>query len=344
MRKMVQYNLLKNSISAYYAAIELHNKPNISYRYETVTLLMINAWELMLKAFIRKFFKDKSIFKDNNYTISFDTSLAYTEEYISANFQKGAFKAIKENLLLLEEYRDKIVHFYNEAIEPIIFTLLAKGALNYVEFIKKYFRKDILAKEGLFIMPLGFKLPFKPEDYLSNKSSSYNYSQEVKDFINNIVKVVEDLRSGGIEDSVVLGFNLYLDSVKKISNSDLLVAITNKDEAEIRLMQTKKISITNDPNATRYYISEEEIFNNYPLTHREVQHECKRRYIDCLINSDFYRIMGEIEKNPNLAYGRKLDAKQIKPVKHLYSPNVFDILDKHYIKKENTCSIFTEEN
>lgn len=27
-RKMVQNNLLKNSISAYFAAIEIHNKPN----------------------------------------------------------------------------------------------------------------------------------------------------------------------------------------------------------------------------------------------------------------------------------------------------------------------------
>ena len=43
-RKMVQNNLLKNSISAYFAAIEIHNKPNFSYRYETVTLLIMNAW------------------------------------------------------------------------------------------------------------------------------------------------------------------------------------------------------------------------------------------------------------------------------------------------------------
>jgi hypothetical protein len=49
-RKMVMSNLVKNSIAAYFAAIEVHNKPNISYRYETVTLLIINAWELLLKA------------------------------------------------------------------------------------------------------------------------------------------------------------------------------------------------------------------------------------------------------------------------------------------------------
>ena len=44
-RKMVQGNLVKNSVAAYFAAIEIHNKPNIAYRYETMTLLIINAWE-----------------------------------------------------------------------------------------------------------------------------------------------------------------------------------------------------------------------------------------------------------------------------------------------------------
>lgn len=62
-RKMVQNNLLKNSISAYFAAIEIHNKPNFSYRYETVTLLIMNAWELILKCFVKKYIKSKSIYK-----------------------------------------------------------------------------------------------------------------------------------------------------------------------------------------------------------------------------------------------------------------------------------------
>ena len=77
---MIQYNLFRNSVSAYFAAIELHNKPNISYRYETVSLLLINAWELILKAFIRKYVKNRSIFKDKEHTISIDYAVLYTEE------------------------------------------------------------------------------------------------------------------------------------------------------------------------------------------------------------------------------------------------------------------------
>lgn len=167
-RKMVQLNLIKNSAAAYFAAVEIHNKPNITYRYETVTLLMMNAWELVLKAYVKKFIKKKSIYTGDDHTISLDKAVDYVEEHINT-IEPKAFSAIKENLLLIEEYRNNIVHYYNEQLEPYIFMLTAKAALNYVDFLRKYFNKDILTEDGLFILPLGFKLPFKPEDFLSNK-------------------------------------------------------------------------------------------------------------------------------------------------------------------------------
>jgi hypothetical protein len=55
--------LLKNSISAMFSAIEIHNKPNISYRYPTVTILILNSWELLLKSYIYKVLKEKNIIK-----------------------------------------------------------------------------------------------------------------------------------------------------------------------------------------------------------------------------------------------------------------------------------------
>ena len=38
--------LLDASQAALFAGIEIHNKPNIAYRYPTATILIINAWEL----------------------------------------------------------------------------------------------------------------------------------------------------------------------------------------------------------------------------------------------------------------------------------------------------------
>lgn len=44
--------LIGNSKSAMLAAIEIYNKPRIEYRNEIFVQLLINAWELMLKAIL----------------------------------------------------------------------------------------------------------------------------------------------------------------------------------------------------------------------------------------------------------------------------------------------------
>ena len=51
-KKNVVYSLLNASKSAIFSAVEIHNKPQFLYRYPTVSMLIINAWELLLKAYI----------------------------------------------------------------------------------------------------------------------------------------------------------------------------------------------------------------------------------------------------------------------------------------------------
>jgi len=53
-------HLLRNSKAAMIAAVEIYNKPRFDYREECFTILLLNAWELILKAFLSK--KGKSIF------------------------------------------------------------------------------------------------------------------------------------------------------------------------------------------------------------------------------------------------------------------------------------------
>ena len=329
-RKMIQYNLIQNSIAAYFAAIEIHNKPNIPYRYETTTLLLFNAWELILKAFIRKYIKNRSIFENDGRTISFSKAVTYVNE--SLNRQKAnSFTAIKENLSLIEEYRNNIAHFYRESLEPQVFMLLARCALNYVEFVKEYFGKDIIDKEGLFIMPLGFKLPFKPQDFLSKKAVSSVYSEEAKKFIEKIIKVVQDLKDQNIEESVVLGFSVYMESVKKISNSDLLVAITSLDEADAKFVKVSKFQLVNDPNAQKVYLSDEEIINKYPLTYNDVFVKCKEQIPGFKQNNEFYDIMRKLKQNPTFSYQRKLNPISKKTsTTFLYSEKIIDEIKKEY--------------
>ena len=329
-RKMIQYNLLKNSISAYFAMIEIHNKPNISYRYETTTLLMINAWELALKSFIRKYIKNRTIFTGDGHTISLDKSLAYVEEKINS-LEKNKFTSIRENIESIEDYRNNITHFYNEELEPYIFMLLAKSSLNYVEFVKEYFHKDIMADEGLFILPLGFKLPFRPEEFLSNKAATRLETKEAKEFMKQIIKKISDLKDAGIEDSIVLGFNLYLESVKKCSNSDLIVAIGNIDNEDLRIVQEKKIKVTQDAHAMTVNISDEGLVENYPLTYKNVWKMCKKEIEGFKKGSKFDIIMKPLKEDPTLSYCRKANPKSDRSAKtYLYSEEIIEEIKERY--------------
>jgi hypothetical protein len=328
--KMIQFNLLKNSIAAYFAAIEIHNKPNISYRYETVTLLMLNAWELLLKAYIKKYIKNRSIFA-GEHTISFNKAVDFVNEDINSK-EPRSFLAIKENLKIIEVYRNNIAHFYDEQLIPHIFMLVARCAINYTEFMKLHFGKDILDKEELFIMPIGFKLPFKPEEFLSRNSQAYVSSKEAKAFIDNIITVTTDLKAQGIEESIVLGFNIYMESVKKAKNSDLLVAVTASAEAaDAVFVKTTKIQLTDDPNVPLYKMSDDEFREIWQYGYWDMLDWCKSNILNFKQDDKFRQFMRELKADNKCAYKRCLDSHNPKSVsKYFYNNNALKQLKAKY--------------
>lgn len=330
---MIFNNLLKNSISAYFAAIEIHNKPNIEYRYETVTLLLMNAWELALKAYIRKNIKGKSIFEKNGEnTISLSKSLMYVNDDINKKSSKK-FIAVRKNIEKIEKYRNEIVHFYSDNLEPYIFMLVARAALNYVEFIKTYFNKDIMQDDGLFIMPLGFKLPFKPEEFLSKNYAKYLGGKESKEFIKSIVSVTEELEKEGVSDSIVLGFNIYFESVKKNTNKDILAAITSVEESEVKFSKILKVTPTNDPSAQKIMVSDEQYVKIWNLDHQDLVNWCKKNIKDFKQNREFNKYKKILEKDRKCTHIRKLDPNNSKSqTKKFYSEYALEKLKELYSK------------
>jgi hypothetical protein len=77
-------HLLRNAKSALLAAIEIYNKPGFSYRDECFVILLLNAWELILKALISK--NGKSIYyrkkRGEPYkTLSVDDAFTMAEKF-----------------------------------------------------------------------------------------------------------------------------------------------------------------------------------------------------------------------------------------------------------------------
>lgn len=225
--KSVVKLLLDSSQAALFAGIEIHNKPNIPYRYPTATILIINAWELLLKAYVYKYIGKKRIYADDKkHTITFSKALGLVRDDVNTKQKNQKFMAVCENLDKLNDYRCSNVHFCDNELDPIIFMLISKAVLNYDAFIRQYFNKDITKNDNLIILPIGMKLPFDPIDYLKQ-----DFGKAHNDFVNDVVQSIRSLNDAGIQDSIVIGFNLVTERVRDAKNADLIAALSNSPEA-----------------------------------------------------------------------------------------------------------------
>lgn len=303
--KSVTKLLLDSSQSALFAGIEIHNKPHIAYRYPTTVILIINAWELALKAYVYKYIGKKKIYeKDKKHTISFSRALVLVRDDIYSKKKKDQYRAIFENIDLLNEYRCSNVHFAESNLNPIIFMLVSKAVLNYDQFLKEFFKKDITKDDNLIILPVGFKLPFNPVDYLKQ-----DYGNAHNEFVDNVINVVRELENDNIQDSIVIGFDVYTASVKKIDNADLIAAI---DQVNGTVPLIKQVRITSDPNAPAVRMNDELL---PPLTYQDVVNKVKERRPDIKLNKIYNSAMAVIKQDASLCQSRYLDPKKKKGTK-----------------------------
>ena len=210
--------ILEVSLQAAISSIEIYNKPDFKYREQTFSILLINAWELLLKAKIIKDNSDEleSIYikkKDGKYKLS-RSGNPMTIEVMGALEKCQIDQKIKKNLEKLIEIRDTSVHFYHDTSLSYLVYILGLAALrNYQLFVKEWFQKS-LREYNFYIMPLGFSYNFeslnlieldkKPEslsrlitsvseDQVNNSlESGYNFTCEIKTTLVSAKKITTD--------------------------------------------------------------------------------------------------------------------------------------------------------
>ena len=326
-RKNISKILLDSSQAALLAGIEIHNKPNISYRYQTSIILIINAWELVLKAFVYKYIGKNKIYedKDKKHTIRFTYALDIVRQKINAEKGNSEFEAVSKNLYLLNDYRNDIAHFGNVEIDTIVFMLLSKAVLNYDVFVKEYFNKDIANNNNLVILPIGFRLPIDPVDYLRKRTE-----KEPNSFVKNVIDTIKELNNKNIKETIVVGFDFTMISAKKIENADIIAAINNIN-SEISVI--KEYRLTDDPNAPE--VRAVELYP--PLSYADVQNKVKEKRPDIKINRAFQTIMNDIKQDKKLCKISYLDPITKKGSKKcLYVESVVDIVIEKYEQQSMT--------
>lgn len=316
--------LLEKSVAAMISAIEIYNKPDFKYREETFAILAINAWELLLKA---KWLKEnsnkiRSLYvyertKKKDGTASKIQAIKLTSsgnpfthslEHLSTKLHaSGVLDGLaRQNIDALREIRDSSVHFYNRnTLFAIRLQEVGSACVkNFVQACKDWFAFD-LSCYNFYLMPLAFV----------------------------DTSTAAALVTLNKEESNLIQYIAALDAAND-PNSDYSVSVN----VELRFSKSKAsdalaVQMSNDPNAAKVQLTQEQFKDKYPLNFNDLKNRCKKRYSNCVLNKKFHIIKASLLENQKYSITKVLDPDNPKSVKQVwYSEAVFTELDKHYCK------------
>ena len=194
--------ILNKSVQAAIAAIEIYNKPDFKYREETFAILMINAWELLLKAKILKdnkgnynsiYVPERTVSQDGDklkrfYPKKNRSGNPMTLDIFSAVNKLNVPNELRENILLLIEIRDNSIHHVNDSkdFEKVVLEVGTATLKSYLVLVNEWFEYD-LEDYNFFLMPISFFHPFEMESFSMN-----NKSKQMENFLAFVSKKLID--------------------------------------------------------------------------------------------------------------------------------------------------------
>ncbi|UOQ96428.1 DUF3644 domain-containing protein [Hymenobacter sp. 5317J-9] len=260
--------LIESAVAFMGQAVNLQNATQIAQRHEKVAIAMATAWEKILKAFLYRI--DRRIIyyplprvqrgqpRPKRKTLSLDRCLDEVQNRLGKPFE--ATKAIIEQA---GEYRNECIHFYGERLDAVLMPLFSQCCLNFSEFLRQHFSRELFSELELAILPLAYQLPFVAEDFLTTHNASHGASQEVKDFLQGLTDVGRRLHESGHTDSILVKYHLALVSVKNSGEADGVVHVDNAapSDTTIRIERPVQgeIRLTSSRNAAIVRLSDDDL-------------------------------------------------------------------------------------
>jgi len=325
--------LVEKSISAAVAAIEVYNKPNFHYREESFCILMLNAWELLLKAriLLENGGDAKSIEIWDHYTtkggnksqrkrparsrsgniktIGVDRAIGLVRSY--------AVNSIDEqcagNLSLLIEIRDTAVHFLHTdlGLSARVLDVGMAAIQNYMRSLNTWFCVS-LEHMNFYLMPLAFQTPAAIIESLSSAARPASVSRLLKHISDQ-----EKLAIGTKDDPYALTMRVLVRFSRTAGADSELVKIVRDGEGALAITLT-----------------EEDIRERFPWSYDELTKRLRQRYAAFKANQGYHDIRKPLEDNPGLCHERHLNPDNPEGGrKRFYSPNILAKFDQHYDKE-----------
>jgi len=270
----------EKSVAYALSAIEIYNKPDFRQRSEVFIILLVNAWEALLKG---------KILFDNIEEIealyisdgsgSFKTSRTgspLTLELLGCAKKLKLPGILIDNISSLLEIRDKSIHFvHKESIDYLVFTLGSASLKNYHLLCKGWFG-DSIDRYSFYILPMGFTYNF-------NTIKLIDVSKE-PDVIQNLLKNISTKQNepNPTAYQYICEVEVVLKSAKKITHDTDLT-----------------VSIDQEASTATAIIRDIDLVDKYPLTATELYKKVQRR-IKSIRRNEFFKFLKDegIRDNP----------------------------------------------
>jgi hypothetical protein len=324
--------LLKKAEAALLSALELYNKPDFKYREETFSILMLNAWELLLKA---KLLLDanndlksiqvyesratktgrpskKQYLRRNRSGNAHTKSLGQVVVALDESAQSRLSPQVKANLDALQEVRDNAVHYFNASPQfaKQVLEIGTASVKNFVALARQWFSHD-LSEYSLYLLPIGFISP-------PGTAAAIHASPDEARILSFLQELIRSTDSPSDQDFHV---GLAVDLTLRRSAPGTLGAVSISTGPPA-------------PGALQVTLSDEDVRKAFPWDYKALLRRLRERYTNFKATSAFYTIRKPLLADPRLVRTRFLDPGNPKSgKKDFYNPNILSEFDNHYTRK-----------
>ncbi len=312
--------LLDRAIEAMVAAIGVYNLPNLPYRAESFTILVINAWELLLKAkwlvehknrltslyVLQDGAKKRRRYKRTRSGTPQTHSIEYLARKLSE--EKILDEAARRNIEAVVELRDGAVHFYHHNLELVeqIQEIGMACIKNFAAAVQDWFGRD-LSDFYTYPIPLSFDVPRATLETVSSTKEA----QKLLQYLNTLKTGYEDATA-----RYSVAVNMELRFVRS------------------RSLQATEVRLTSDPSALPVRLTDRQLYEQYPWDYWELTQQCRKRYANFKADKRYHRLRKSLEGDQRFAYVRYLDPEKPTSVKKkFYSQAILKEFDKCYTVK-----------
>ncbi|MCY4080172.1 MAG: DUF3644 domain-containing protein [Caldilineaceae bacterium] len=293
--------------AALLAAIEVYNKPTVEYREQTFALLATNAWEILLKARLVQLGQGKiqAIYRRESGSRHYERDKA-TSEPITISLSQainrvGLPREVKANIQGIIETRNRAAHLgmLKPEVQDRILMFGTAGVQNFIKLSSKWFGETI---NKPFLLPVGF---------VGHATSARGNLPKGQRALINTLDNLARLPSGTSDPDFSVVMNVQIDIKPGLSGGG-------------------SVGITNDTNAPKFKVSDEEALAIFHATYNDLVAECRKRYPDFKQNFRFNTLMKTVKMDPNCAHERRLN-----PNKKKSSAQMFYNLDATFVKLDD---------